>query len=142
MYSNIDILCILVKYLITLILLIIAIVLSKDVFDQYTSKATSFKQHEKEISKNESVTLVMEFWPLKKNDYPTSTPFQSYEQWKLGKDFTLTFGVTNYRIAQEIVHLEEHMEDSEISHSSIGKVRFDRLTRLMYTEIATRFQLM
>ena len=66
MYSNIDILCILVKYLITLILLIIAIVLSKDVLDQYRSKATSFNQHEKEIDKNESVTLVMEFWPLKK----------------------------------------------------------------------------
>ena len=66
MSSTIDILCILVKYLITLILLIIAIVLSKGILDQYRSKATSFNQHEKEISENESVTLVMEFWPLKK----------------------------------------------------------------------------
>ena len=130
MSSTIDILCILVKYLIALILLIIAIVLSKDVLDQYRSKATSFNQHEKEIRENESVTIVMEFWPLKKTDYPTSTPFQSYEQWKLGKDFTLTFGVTNYRIAQEVIQLEEQMADSEISHSSIGKVHFDRLTHV------------
>ena len=106
----------------TMILLLMSIVISKDVLDQYASKATSFKQYEKEVSEQESVTLVVGFWPLKKMDYPSSVPYQSYKQWEMGKDFTLSFGVTNYKVAQENIILENVEKNFSIFHSSIGRV--------------------
>ena len=125
--NKLDILCKFIKYTLALFLLVVSIVLSKDVLDQYTSKATSYKQNEQDITQDESITLSFAFWPLKKTDYPSSVPFQAYEQWKFGKDFTLRYGVLSYRSAQEVINLEEDRENYEISHSSIGKIQFTML---------------
>ena len=62
--NKLDILCKLVKYTLALFLLVVSIVLSKDVLDQYTSKATSYKQNEQDITEDESITLSFAFWPL------------------------------------------------------------------------------
>ena len=110
----------------TFILLIVSIFLSKDTLDQYTSKAKSFKQYETEVSQKESITIVIGLWPLKKINYADSVPYQSYKQWELGKDFTISFGVTNYRKVQEIINIEEN-KTLHISHSSIGKVELNKL---------------
>ena len=125
--NKLDTLCLTLKCILSLILFLISILLSKDVFDQYASKSTSFKQYEEEITENETVTVILNLWPLKNMDYPNSVPYQSYEQWKLGKDFKLAFGVLKYKSAQEIIHLAENDENLEILHSSIGRVKFHRL---------------
>ena len=125
--SKLSIFCSSVKYIIALFLLVVSIILSKDVLDQYTAKATSYKQKEQDVTENESITLSFQFWPLKRTDYPSSVLYQSYEQWKLGTDFTLAFGILNYRSAEEVLNLDENTKDFNISHSSIGHVRFDKL---------------
>ena len=79
---NIKLVCCLVKYTITLILIVISIFISKNVLEQYASKATSIKQYQEEVTANESVTLVLEFWPKKKTNYPNSVPYQLHEKWK------------------------------------------------------------
>ena len=125
--KKVDILCSTLKYLIFLLLLITSILLSKDVFDQYASKATSLKNYEEDITLKESLTVVMELWPLKKMDYPDSTPHQLYERWELGKDFTLNFGVSTYRTALEIISLKEDVQEYELSHKAVGFVKFEKL---------------
>ena len=77
-------------------LLIISILISKDVFEQYSSKAASFVQREEDLNEAENVVLVVGFWPLKQMNYPSNTPYQSYAQWKLVKNFTLSYGVRTY----------------------------------------------
>ena len=119
--------CFIIRCTITLVLLIISILLSKDVLDQYASKATSFKQYEQDITPNESITVVLGFWPLKRMDYSESMPYQLYEQWKMEKDFNLTFGVTYYRTPQEELSLQENVDGLKINHSSIGNVKFNKL---------------
>ena len=109
-------------------LLVVSILVSKDVLYQYISKATSFKQYEEDISEKESITIVFEFWPLKKMNYNKSIPYQLYERWILGKDFSLSFGVTDFKTAQEMVTFQENIEEYRIEHSSIGKVTFNQLT--------------
>ena len=127
-YIKAVILCGSIKYLIMLILIVISVLFSKDHLQQYASKATSFKQFEEKITKTESVTLILGFWPFKKLDYPASwTLPQLSEQWELGKDFTLSFGVVNYRTVMEKIKLEENNDDLKISFGSIGKVDFKRL---------------
>ena len=108
------------KHLIAFILFGISILISNDVLDQYASKATSFKQYEEELTNTKSISIVVELWPLKKMDYPTSVPYQSYERWELGKDFTLSFGIATYRTAHEIIPLKEDVRDYELSHNAIG----------------------
>ena len=115
------------KYLIAFILFGISILISNDVLDQYASKATSFKQYEEELTNTKSISIVVELWPLKKMDYPTSVPYQSYERWELGKDFTLSFGIATYRTAHEIIPLKEDVRDYKLSHNSIGLIRFEKL---------------
>ena len=105
-----------------------SILISKDVLDRYASKATSFKQYEENVTEKESATVVVKFWPLKNTNYPTSVPYQSYEQWKLGKDFSIAFGVTNYRTSQEGVFFQEKSQEMNILHSLVGKVKFSKLT--------------
>ena len=46
------------KFIILVLLTIVSILISKEVWDQYKSKATSFKQTEKEITAEESVTVL------------------------------------------------------------------------------------
>ena len=120
--KKVDFLCLVLKYLIFLILVITSILLSKDVFDKYASKATSLKNYEEDITLKESLTVVMYLWPLKKMDYPDSTPYQSYEKWILGKDFVLNFGVSNYKMAHEIISLKEDIQEYELSHKAVGSV--------------------
>ena len=108
-------------------MLIISILISKDVFDQYSSKAASFKHYEEVLTEKESVTVVLGLWPHKDMDNPTSTPYQSYEQWKLGKDFFLSYGVMDYNTPQEMIYLKENNDNLKISHSDIGNVKFHRL---------------
>ena len=115
MEHKLNTLCNTLKYVMTFILLIVSIFLSKDTLDQYTSKAKSFKQYETEVSQKESVTIVVGLWPLKKMNYADSVPYQSYKQWELGKDFTISFGVTNYRKVQEMINIEEN-NTLHISH--------------------------
>ena len=126
-HSSLATLCIIVKYILTLIMFAISVFISKDVLDQYASKSTSFKQHEENVTKFESITFVLGFWPLKKMNYHGSIPYQSYNQWELEKDFFIHFGVTNFRNAQETIELKENVENLEILHSSIGQVRFNKL---------------
>ena len=118
--------CSVLKYLIFILLLIVSILLSKDVFEKYASKATSLKTYEEDITLKENLVVVMELWPLKKMDYPDSTPIQSYEKWKLGKDFALNFGVSNYKTAHEILSLKEDIQEYELSHKAVGSVRFEK----------------
>ena len=117
----------LVRYLIMAGLLVISIFISKEVLEQYASRATSFKQSEVDITEKESVTIVVGFWPLKKMDYPEDIPLQTYEQLELGKDFSLSFGLTHYKTFKERIWLRENDVDLEIMHSSIGKVGFDKM---------------
>ena len=132
--NRLKVLHLLLKYLITLILLAISIVISKDVFDQYASKSTSYKQYEEVLTDNESVTLVIGFWPLKKMKYPDSTPYQSFEQWELDKDFELSFGISNYRTIQEMNNWHNNDDaDLIISHSSIGKVEINEFVTVYGT---------
>ena len=108
----------------------LSVFVSKNVLEQYASKATSFKQFEEYITDQESATVVVSFWPLKKVDYPKSIPYQFHEQWRLGKDFTIMFGVTNYRTSQEMVVFQEKSQEMNISHSLVGKVKFSELTTM------------
>ena len=124
---KVQLFCALVKYSITFILIVISIFISKNVLEQYASQATSFKQYQEDITSNESVTLVLEFWPKKKTNYPDSIPYQLHEKWKMGTDFTLAFGVLTYRTAHEKIPLREDVEEYDISHEAVGKVRFKRL---------------
>ena len=119
--------CKAIKFTIALVLFAISVQVSKDVFGQYSSKSTSFKQYEEEITEKESVTIVLGFWPPKKSNNQVSMPYQSYEQWKLGDDFTLAFGVINYPKSLEEINLQEISEYMIISHSSVGKVKFNKL---------------
>ena len=43
------------------------------------------------------------------------------------KDFSLTFGLTNYRTAEEMITLKENITSYQMSHHSIGKVHFEKL---------------
>ena len=122
------VLCSFLKYTLMLILFALSVFVSKTVLEHYAAKATSFKQFEEYITEKESTTVVIKFWPSKNTNYPKSVPYQSYEQWKLGKDFSIAFGVTNYRTSQEGVFFQEKSQEMNISHSSVGKVKFSELT--------------
>ena len=121
------ILCNLIKYIIVVILTVISISISKEVWQQYQSKATSFKQSQKTITKAESITVVLSFWPLKKMDYPSMTPYQSYEQCKLNSDFKISFGVSEWKTFKEKVDLTENSANLSITHFKVGKVDFEKL---------------
>ena len=127
MQDKVDIFCTTVKYILTLALLATSILISKDVLDKYASKATSFQRYTENITEKESIAIVFYLWPLKKMDYPGSIPYQSYEQWKLNRDFMVAFGIANYRTTQEMIYLNENNYESYISHSSVGKVNFTTL---------------
>ena len=126
-HQKITLICQTIKSLIGIILSIIAILVSYEVWNQFASKATSFKEFEIEITESESPAITFTFWPLKNMDYSSNVPYQSYEQWKLGEDFDLTFGVTEYRnVHEQVIFNETHMS-SNISHSSMGKVVLSKI---------------
>ena len=121
-HHKIAFLCQTIKLLIGISLLVIAIFLSNEVWNQFASKATSFKESEMEITESESPAIIIGFWPLKNMDHPSGVPYQSYEQWILGKDFDLTFGVIEYQTVKEMLVFNQTHTSSNISHGSIGKV--------------------
>ena len=109
------------------LLTLVAILISKEVWDQYKSKATSFKQTEKEITAEESVTVVLSFWPLKNTNYSADVPYQAREQWQLNSDFNLSFGVAEYDSIREKLELTNTNANYSIKHSSVGEVKFEKL---------------
>ena len=79
--KKVDLSCKIVQATLTIVFLAISITISKEVWEQYASKATSFKQSEADITELESVTVVFGFWPLKNSNYPEDVPHQSHDQW-------------------------------------------------------------
>ena len=110
-----------------ILLSVVSILISKEVWEQYQSKATSFKQSEKDITKAESIDAVFSLWPLKNMNYPANVPYQAYEQWKLDSDFKPTFGVSEWKTVIESVKLTESKANLRIDHSSIGTIHFEKL---------------
>ena len=107
---------------------VISVVISKKVLEQYFLESKSFSKGEVLISEKESLTVVLNFWPLKNMDYPSDKLYQLYEQWELNVDFNLSFGVTEYLTIQEQVKLtNDDNEEPYIFHSSVGKIRFDKM---------------
>ena len=68
---------------ITIILTLLAIYLSEEIWVQYAAKDTSFSQSEVKIKEADSPTLVFGFWPLKETNYPEEVPYMAYEQLEL-----------------------------------------------------------
>ena len=126
-HQKLAILCQFTKFIILVLLTIVSILISKEVWDQYKSKATSFKQTEKEITAEESVTVVPSFWPLKNMNYSDDVPYQAREQWQLNSDFNLTFGVAEYVSIREKLELKNTNANYSIKHGSVGEVKFEKL---------------
>ena len=129
--QKVKIVCHLIKSIITIILTVVSILISKEVWEQYQTKATSFKQSEQDITENESVTVVVSLWPLKNTNYSDEVPYQAREQWQLNSDFNLSFGIAEYKLIREEVPLTEPNANLSIRHSSIGKVKFEKLTTIL-----------
>ena len=112
---------------ITIILTILAIYLSEEIWVKYAAKDTSFTQSDTEVTEFESPTLVFGFWPLKNTNYSKEVPFMVYEQHELGKDFKVSFGIDEgYNIVEEI-SLTSNNAIYEVSHGDIGNVKFSKL---------------
>ena len=131
--KKVDISCKIVQATLTIVFLAISITISKEVWEQYASKATSFKQSEADITKLESVTVVFGFWPLKNSDYSEDVPHQTYDQWMLDKDFTVSYGVMTNRKIQEVTVLKENSIVDHVMHSSIGTVKLEPLITISGT---------
>ena len=129
--QKVKLVCHLFKFIITIILTVVSILISKEVWEQYQTKATSFKHSEQDITENESVTVVVSLWPLKNTNYSDEVPYQAREQWQLNSDFNLSFGIAEYKLIREEVRLTEPNANLSISHSSIGKVKFEKLTTIL-----------
>ena len=125
--QKLTIICQLIKYIISTLLAVVSILISKEVIEQFQSKATSFKQYEEEITENESITVVISFWPLKSTNYSADVPYQVREQWQLNTDFNLAFGIAEYKSITDKVSLREPNADYSINHNSVGKVKFEKL---------------
>ena len=127
-FPKINLLFRILEYVILVIFAIISVIISKKVLEQYFLESKNFSKGEVLIREEESLTVVLNFWPLKKMDYPSDKLYQLYEQWELNIDFNLSFGVTEYLTIQEQVKLTKNEnEDPYISHSSVGKIRFDKM---------------
>ena len=113
---------------ISLVFRIISLVISKKVLEQYFIESKSFSKGEVSITEEESLTAVLILWPPKNMDYPSDKLYQLYEHWELNMDFNLSFGVTEYLTIQEQVKLTNDKDEQlYITHSSIGKIRFDKM---------------
>ena len=112
---------------ITIILTLLAIYLSEEIWVQYAAKDTSFSQSEVKVKEADSPTLVFGFWPLKETNYPDEVPYMAYEQLELGKDFKVRFGIIEGYDIVETIELAEDKNNLEISFGEIGKVNFSKL---------------
>ena len=124
---RLDILFQVLIWLIHLILCGLSIFYSNEVWEKYATQETSYKRSIAETSKLESLAVVIGFWPLKKMENTTlSVQFQTFEQLRLGEDFSLTFGVTQYKKIAESIILENYGTNYSVAHSSIGSVTFQQ----------------
>ena len=112
---------------ITIVLTLLAIYLSEEIWVQYAAKDTSFSQSEIKVEEADSPTLVFGFWPLKETNYPDEVPYMAYEQLELGKDFKVRFGIIEGYDIVETIELAEDKDNLEISFGEIGKVNFSKL---------------
>ena len=107
---------------ITIILTILAIYLSEEIWVQYAAKDTSFSQSEIKVEESDSPSLVFGFWPLKETNYPEEVPYMAYEQLELRKDFKVSFGIYEGYDIVETIELTEDKDNFEISFGEIGKI--------------------
>ena len=127
-YPKISLVFRILEYVTLVIFAIISLVISKKVLEQYFLESKSFSKAEVSITEKESLAAVLILWPLKNMDYTSDKLYQLYEQWELNMDFNLSFGVTEYLTIQEQVKLTiDKDEQLYITHSSIGKIRFDKM---------------
>ena len=114
--------------IIFVILTALAIYLSEEILVQYAAKDTSFSQSEIKVTEEDSPTFVFAFWPLKVMHYPENVPYMAYEQWELGKDFEVNFGIVeDYYNDVERISLDLNNDSLKLSHDDIGKVNFTKL---------------
>ena len=71
----------------TIILSVLSILLSKEVWEKYTLQSTSFSKSDVPITPSDTATITFGFWPLKNTNYSKEVPYQLYKQMELGKDF-------------------------------------------------------
>ena len=116
------------QIILTIVLSALSILLSKEVWEKYTLKATSFSKSNVPITSSDSATIMFGFWPLKNTNYSKEVPYQSYDQWELGKDFNITYGISEYKTVFESIELTENQPHLMINHSEIGEVKFEKLT--------------
>ena len=112
---------------ITIILTILVIYLSEEIWVKYAAKDTSFTQSDTEVTEFESPTLVFGFWPMKKTNYSKEVPFMVYEQHELGKDFKVSFGISEGYDIVETIELTEGKDNPKISFGEIGEINFTKL---------------
>lgn len=112
----------------TVILCTLSLLLSKEVWEKYTLKATSFSKSDVPISPADTVAVLFGFWPLKNMNYSKEVPYQSYEQLEIGKDFNVTYGLIDYRTIIESVDLTESGTSQEMKHNQMSEVKFEKLT--------------
>ena len=112
----------------TLILSVLSILLSKEVWEKYTLESTSFSKSDVPITPSDTATIIFGFWPLKNMNYSKEVPYQLYEQMELGKDFNITFGIIEYKTIIESIELTENQPHLKINHKQMGEVKFEKLT--------------
>ena len=117
-----------VQIFMTLILSVLSILLSKEVWEKYTLESTSFSKSDVPITPSDTATIIFGFWPLKNMNYSKEVPYQLYEQMELGKDFNITYGIIEYRTIIESIELTENQPHLKINHKQMGEVKFEKLT--------------
>jgi len=109
------------------ILTALAIYFSEEILVQYTAKDTSFSQSEIKVTEKDSPTFVFGFWPLKVTNYSENVPYMAYQQFELGKDFEVHFGIIEGYNDVERIRLDLKNDNLRLSHANIGKVNFTKL---------------
>ena len=113
--------------IIVIILTGLAVYLSKNIFVEYAAKDTSFSQSEIPVTEQDSPTIVFGFWPLKETNYTEEVPYMAYEQFELGKDFEVCFGIEEGYNTIERINLTLNSDNLRLSHGNIGEVNFTKL---------------
>ena len=125
---KLDILFQVLIWLIHLILCGLSIFYSNEVWDKYATQETSYKRSIAETSKLESLAVVIGFWPLKKMENTTlSVHFQTHEQLRLGEEFSITFGATQYKKLLRVLSLKIMEPITQWHTVPFGSVTFKKL---------------
>ena len=116
------------QIIMTLILSVLSILLSKEVWEKYTLQSTSFSKSDVPITPSDTASIIFGFWPLKNTNYSKDVPYQLYEQMELGKDFNITYGIIEYKTIIESIELTENQPHLKINHKQMSEVKFEKLT--------------